>query len=107
MNRFAIVLTVSALLAGCATLDYGPEPTTTRYTEPAQSGLIGLRPFPTPDDVCQVIGENSLTNPFLGDASLLVGCPKHERVAIAMRLREGGQIVAQAKHWTLISMPLR
>jgi hypothetical protein len=101
----------AALLStGCVTidpLDYGPEPTRATYSDPAESGLLGVRPYPNAGDVCQVIGENALTSNFLDDAAILVGCPKHERGAIADRLAQGGQIVGHAKHWTLLSIPQR
>ena len=86
-----------------------PDPKVTLHpdTAPAQSGLVAVRPYPLPSDVCQVIGENDLTNRYLDDTAILVGCPKDEGRAIQDRLTEGGQIVGQAKHWTLISIPLR
>lgn len=110
MKRICATALVGLTMMGCAspmTLDYGSEPTRFGYTEPGASGLIGVRPFPNPDDVCQVIGESDLTSELLDDAAILVGCPKHERGAIGDRLREGGQVVGQAKHWTLISIPTR
>ncbi len=70
-----------------AELDFGPEPTTTDYTPPEQSGLVAVRPYPNPGDVCQVIGENDVTRDLLDDASLLIGCPKHESGAILDRCR--------------------
>ena len=104
--KAACLLGLIALgVAGCATLDGGPAPA--HATDPSQSGLVAVRPYPNADDVCQVIGENSLTNPFLDDAAILIGCPKHESGAIFARLREGGQVVAYARHWTLISIPAR
>ncbi len=99
-----------SILTGCvsiAPLGYGAEPTRFTYSEPKQSGLIAVRPFPGPEDVCQVIGENLVTSPLLDDSAILIGCPKHETGAISDRLADGGQIVAHAKHWTLISMPQR
>jgi hypothetical protein len=107
MNVFIPLGVVFVAATGCASLDHEAAPSTTRYTEAAQSGLIAVRPYPTANDVCEVIGENSLTNEFLDDSAILIGCPKHERGAIAARLGEGGQIVAHARHWTLISVPQR
>lgn len=105
-----LILCVALASAGCVSitsLDYGSEPTRSTYSAPERSGLIAVRPFPNPDDVCQVIGENLLTANLLDDSAILIGCPKHEDVAIANRINDGGQVVAHAKHWTLISMPLR
>lgn len=107
-----IILTLSVCLGALAAcelipvgdgpLGYGPHATTMRYTEPKASGLKAVRPYPTPDDVCQVIGENRVTQELLDDSSLLIACPKHEQGAIGDRRREGAQIVAHAKHWTLL-----
>lgn len=109
--KFMFPAALEALLStGCVTvdpLDYGPEPTRSTYSDPAESGLLAARPYPNAGDVCQVIGENALTSNFLDDAAILVGCPKHERGAIADRLAEGGQIVAHAKHWKLLGIRQR
>ncbi len=59
------------------------------YSPPEASGLEAVRAFPGPDDVCQVIGENSLTNDYLDDSSTLIGCPVAEPGAIADRKAEG------------------
>lgn len=101
------VVPFSILVSACAMhdLNHGPEPTTTAYTDPKKSGLIAVRPYPNPGDVCQVIAKNDLTSTFLDDNAILIGCPKHEKGAIADRLREGGIAVGHAKHWTLISIP--
>ncbi|MFL4469718.1 hypothetical protein ACERZ8_07490 [Tateyamaria armeniaca] len=88
-------------------LGYGPEPTTSRYTDPSESGLVAVRPFPGPDDVCVVVGENDLTREFLDDSATLIGCPKHETGAIADRAAQGARVVAHARHWTLLSVPMR
>ena len=98
------------LLSACATStdqDFGPEPTTSRYTEPSDSGLLAVRPFPNPDDVCVVVGENSLTSEFLDDSATLIACPKHEKGALADRQSEGAKVVDHARHWTLLSVPIR
>jgi len=107
MKPFVPATLALTLIAGCATLDYGPEPTTQAYTEPSASGLFAVRPYPNADDVCQVIGENDLTRDLLDDSAILIGCPKHEKGAIMQRVGEGGTIAAHAKHWTLISVPAR
>lgn len=107
MKRAVTACLSVSLICGCAHVDHGPQHQTPEYTDPSQSGLIAVRPYSNPDDVCQVIGENALTNAYLDDAAILIGCPKHEGGAIAARLREGGQIVAHAGVWTLISIPQR
>jgi hypothetical protein len=110
MNMRTSLYAVVLASTGCvsvASLDHGPEPTRFKYTEPERSGLVAGRPFPSPEDVCQVIGENPLTSNLLDDSAILIGCPKHERGAIADRITDGGRVVAHAKHWTLLSMPLR
>lgn len=106
----ASTVCIALAVSGCvslSTLDYGPEPTRSTYSEPEQSGLVAVRPFPNPNDVCQVIGENLLTSNLLDDSALLIGCPKHEKGAIAERINDKGQVVAHARHWTLLSMPQR
>ena len=111
MKRLAVVF---GFLAACTpisdgtdVLGYGPEPTLFRYTPPEDSGLIGVRPYPSPQDVCMVIGENDATRELLDDAALLIGCPKHEFGAIADRVGEGALVVGHAKHWSLFSLPQR
>ena len=85
------------------TLAFGPNPTTFEYTEPAASGLTAVRPYPNPDDVCQVIKKNAELPLTVGAGSNLIACPKHERGAIADRLREGATIRGHARHWTVLS----
>lgn len=86
-------------------LNFDPEPKTTQYTPPEVSNLIGVRPYPNPDDVCQVIGENYVTRELMRSEGTLIGCPKHERGAIKDRINEGAAVVAHAKHWTLLRVP--
>lgn len=95
MTRPMIPLMLITLTA-CVTPGYAP---------PEDSGLIAVRPYPGPSDVCQVIGENDLTNPYLDDSAILVGCPSSETGAIADRQTEGGQIVDQIGDWVLLSVP--
>ncbi len=85
-----------ALLTACAM---------PRYTPPEDSGLIAVRPYPGPDGVCQVIGENDLTNQHLDHTATLVGCPINESGAIEDRTAEGGAIVDVVGDWVLISIP--
>ena len=108
MRQIFVPALLCAAVAACSSqpaLDLGPEPTIFTYTPPEQSGLVSGPAYPNDNDVCRVIGENDLTRDFLDDSRLLIGCPKHERGAIADRLGEGAVIVGQAQHWTLLQAP--
>ena len=96
MSRTTALLPL-ALLAACAPA----------YTPPEDAGLIAVRPYPGAADVCQVIGENALTNPHLDDSALLVGCPSIETGAIKDRIAEGGAVVDKIGDWVLLSIPTR
>ena len=85
------------LVVACA-----PDP---GYTPPEDAGLIAVRPYPGPADVCQVIGENDLTNAYLDHTATLVGCPSIETGAIKDRVAEGGAVVDKVGDWVLISIP--
>lgn len=97
--RHAFKPVAFVFFAACA------EPAPVLYTPPSASGLVAVRPFPGPLDVCQVIGENALTTEYLDDSATLVGCPSGEKGAIRDRQREGGQIVGQEGDWVLLSVP--
>ncbi|MEE3361694.1 MAG: hypothetical protein VX248_17225 [Pseudomonadota bacterium] len=108
MFRDFAFVTLSALtLSACMgpNLTYGPEATTTNYTDPHASGLSAVRPFPTPADVCQVVREHEAIREPATDGSFLVACPKHERGALENRVAEGGTIIGHAKHWTILAYP--
>lgn len=92
--RFAPIL----LLAACAAAPAS-------YSPPGDSGLVAVRAFPGPDDVCQIIGENALTVDFLDDNSTLIGCPKAEAGAISDRRAEGATIVDEIGEWILLTVP--
>lgn len=85
-------------LAACAAPDAA-------YSPPEASGLVAVRAFPGPGDVCQVIGENALTVDFLDDSATLIGCPRAETGAIADRKAEGAVQVGRAGEWVLLSVP--
>lgn len=78
-----------------------------QYSPPSASGLVAVRAFPGPGDVCQVIGENGLTSDYLDDASVLIGCPAHEVGAIRDHVDAGGVQVGAVGAWQLISVPVR
>lgn len=106
MMKLIIPAMMSTLMmSGCVAIIDVPAPAL--YSDPAQSGLRAVRPYPAAEDVCQVIGENAVVSDYLDDAALLVGCPKSEAGAIADRRAEGGVIVGDAQDWVLISIPLR
>jgi len=64
--------------------------------------LFEIWPYPSPDDVCKVIGENSLTAELMDDNMLLVGYPRHEKGAIGDRITEGARVVEHSRHLTLL-----
>jgi hypothetical protein len=75
------------------------------YAPPEASGLQSGPAYPQAGDVCRVIGENALTSDYLDDSATLVGCPVHEKGAIADRRTEGGRVVDLIGDWVLISVP--
>jgi len=92
---------LAAVLAACAQQSGPP------YTPPEDYGLVSVRPYPTPADVCQVIGESPPVAEYLDDASLLIGCPTHEAGAMEDRRGEGAVPVGLVGRWMLFSVPLR
>lgn len=102
MKRFIATMPLAMIFVCCSAL----ESWSTEYTTPEFSGLIGIRPFPTHADVCQVLGENSLTSVYMTKADLLIACPVHERGAIEDRLAEGAVRLGQVGSWVLLSIPL-
>ena len=97
--KHLIPISALALVTACAS--------TPDYSSPEASGLIGVRPYPGPNDVCQVIGENELTNQYLDHTEILVGCPIGESGAIKDRNNEGGTIVDLVGQWVLISISIQ
>lgn len=98
-------LAILGLLAACKadkTSSY-----TDTYVTPNAAGLVAVRPYPTPDDVCQVIGENDNTVDLLDHEFLLIGCPSHERGAIKDRIRDGAVVLKDINGWTLLNLRIR
>ena len=105
--RFFLLLPV-LVVAGCVdpSLEFSSEPTTLSYTEPTASGLRAVRPYPNPDDVCQVIREDVAIREPVDNGTFLIACPKHERGAIRDRLNEGAEILGHARHWTILTVAI-
>ncbi len=93
------VLVAALLLSACA-----PQPKAS-FSPPEASGLEGGRHYPGDDAVCQVIGENALTQEYLDDSSTLIGCPRVQPGAIADRKAEGAYVLAEVGEWVLLSLP--
>lgn len=84
--------------------DTADRPTTYRYTEPHQSGLDALRPFPSAGDVCQLVAKNDLVAPFMQSGEMLIACPKHELGALTDRQNDGARVVANTRHWVVLEL---
>lgn len=65
------------------------DPTTYNYTEASRSGLKTVRPYPSPDDVCQLLRVNRVVEDLVVEDRTLIACPKHEKGALADRRRAG------------------
>ena len=97
-----IVPADGSFVAGDGQVEYTEVPLTWDYTEPQDSGLFGIRPYPNPNSVCRTVLKTTLTEPYFKDGVLLVACPKHEAGAIGDLLSAGAKEVGYAKHWTLL-----
>jgi hypothetical protein len=98
------VLMLTALAACQPRLDYPAAPTTNSYTEINASGLVSIRPYPNPDDVCEVIKTPEALADKIEDDAFLIACPKHERGAISDRIDDGALVIAHAKHWSILEV---
>ncbi|WP_224826649.1 hypothetical protein [Cognatishimia sp. MH4019] len=83
------------------------EPTIFEYTSPEISGLMPVRAFPNPDDVCQLLGDSTATAALEEDGRRLIACPKHEKGAMEDRRKQGARVVANATHWVILSISER
>ncbi|MGB1235343.1 MAG: hypothetical protein ACPG5U_06405 [Planktomarina sp.] len=117
MNKFLIcaaVLTFSACTPApqmapvqserIVAADLPGEPSIARYTDATLSGLKPGRPFPFSADVCVRLLDNATIVPFKAEGSFLIGCPKHERGALADRIRDGAKVVANTRHWVVLNV---
>ncbi len=106
MARFSLCLVfvgAAALLSGCQSVA-PEEPTIFEYTSPEISGLMPVRPFPNPDDVCQLLGDGPATAALKEDGRRLIACPKHEKGAMEDRRKQGARVVGNATHWVILSI---
>ncbi|WP_371169095.1 hypothetical protein [Aliiroseovarius sp. 2305UL8-7] len=103
--RLLGIIATAGILTACETGK--PDAYSNRYVAPEASGLVALRPYPNPNDICQIIGENEETNDLLDHEHLLIGCPSHERGAIDDRVREGAEILKEVNGWTLLNLRIR
>ena len=83
------------------------EPTIFEYTSPEISGLMPLRAFPNPDDVCELLGRSETTAMLEEDGRRLIACPKHEKGAMEDRRKQGARVVGNATHWVILSISER
>ena len=90
-------------LSACDTVQ-PEEPTVLSYTSPEQSGLSPARPYPNPDDVCQLLDESDKFSLLKSSDRELIACPKHEMGAIEDRRNEGARVVANTAHWVVMSI---
>ena len=107
MKQVGLFCALAAIgLAGCVEprTDYASTPTTANYTETSLAGLSAVRPYPNPDDVCQVIRENDAIREPADNGSFLIACPKHVRGALQDRKSEGAKVLGHAKHWTILTV---
>ncbi|MEO1453665.1 MAG: hypothetical protein AAFV31_07575 [Pseudomonadota bacterium] len=108
MKPLCISAAALGLLAACGAPTGGIDPsrdTSAMFSPPEESGLIAVRAFPGPRDVCQVVGENDTSREFLDDSATLIACPAQELGAIEDRVNEGAVLVARANQWWLLSVP--
>lgn len=105
--KYTLILPAIFLISACSqqVIGFDSAPTRESYSEPHISGLSAIQPFPSADDVCQMIREDEKIRAPATDGSFLIACPKHERGAIGDRISEGAVIIEHAHHWTILSVP--
>lgn len=104
LASLAGVLTLAAACQTAIPSTKAEEPTTLTYTEASRSGLKNLRPYPNPDDVCQLLKVNRAVEDLVVEGRTLFACPKHEKGAIEDRRRAGARVVGNSKHWVIFSV---
>ncbi|MGX9356907.1 hypothetical protein ACS3SW_17590 [Roseobacteraceae bacterium S113] len=105
MTLKSIGLILGLAVAGCGFLPGQTSDEASSVSTPEAAGLVPVRPYPTDQDTCQIMGESEATSEFLDHTAILIGCPTSEVDAITDRRREGGQVLDEVGDWTLISLP--
>lgn len=72
------------------------------FAETIASGVQTIRPYPTADDVCQVVQGSAVQE---HDEGTVIACPNRERGAIRDRRNEGAEVLRKAGNWTLLKLP--
>ena len=109
--KYEACLFTSAAVSRCGVSLFGSrprlrsEPTLSSYTEPSQSGLSAIQPYPNANSVCQRIREHDAIREATDDGSILIACPKHETNAIKDQVDLGADILAHALHWSILVVP--
>lgn len=80
------------------------DPTANNNTKASRSGLKTVRPYPSPDDVCQLLRVNRAVEDLVVKDSTLIACPKHEKGALADRRRAGAWVIGNSTHWVILSV---
>lgn len=71
------------------------------FAETIAPGIQTVRPYPTREDVCQVVKGSGVQDHAKGT---VIACPDRERGAIRDRKHEGAEILLKAKGWTLLKL---
>lgn len=101
-KSMGVLCAAVALLSGCdntGTVASKDTAEINAFDWPASLKMVGDG-YPAPGAPCRRIGESTVTNDFLDDSALLVGCPTR---ADAEKL--GGRILKQIDGVTLVSVP--
>lgn len=71
------------------------------FAETLAPGIETVRPYPTPDDVCQVVRGSDVKDHANGT---VIACPNRERGAIRDRKNEGAEVLRKVGDWTLLKL---
>lgn len=116
MRIEVIILAALALLPiSCGQSAPAEKPASTSETQaPATTAMVWSSGFnvmgdgyPRPGDACRRLGETALTNDYLDDSAILVGCPGDASDAAAMALvkGEGARFAGVVEGVTMLSIP--
>ena len=106
-TKLILAVASFAVMSACQTAipsAKAEDPTTYNYTEASRSGLKTVRPYPSPDDVCQLLRVNRAVEDLVVEDRTLIACPKHEKGALADRRRAGARVVGNSTHWVILSV---